>query len=177
MIRKVLIATDGSDHATRAVAFGSDIAAKCDAEVLLLHVMMRGDLSDGLRSWASAEHMAGKEKQPLYQAIAEISPGRFPTKVVIPSDDAATIDQVLRTVGDQVLDQAKKVAHEHGVIKVATRIEDRDPATCILSNIASDGIDLVVSGARGTSDLKALLTGSVSHKISHLSPVPYTMVR
>jgi nucleotide-binding universal stress UspA family protein len=37
--------------------------------------------------------------------------------------------------------------------------------------------NLIVSGARGLSDLKGLLVGSVSHKLSHLSPVTCITVK
>jgi nucleotide-binding universal stress UspA family protein len=177
MIKKVLIATDGSEHANKAVVFGSDIAAKYDAGVVLLHVMLRSDLSESLRRWAAVEHIGGEEPQPLSRAIADISPGGFLADVVISSADAATIDRVLHAVADQVIDQAKQVAREHGVANVSARIEDGDPAARILEVAAAEGVDLVVAGARGLSDLKALLVGSVSHKISHLSPVTCITVR
>ena len=47
----------------------------------------------------------------------------------------------------------------------------------ILETVEAEQADLVVSGARGLSDLKALMVGSVSHKLSHLSPVTCVTVR
>lgn len=44
MYKKVLIATDGSDTASKAVAVGADVAKAVGATVLLLHV---GDSADG----------------------------------------------------------------------------------------------------------------------------------
>ena len=57
MINKVLIATDGSEHAAKAVAFGADIASKYGAEVLLVHVLLRGELTENLRHMAEVEHL------------------------------------------------------------------------------------------------------------------------
>ncbi len=63
MLKKVLIATDGSDHGTKAVAFGSDIAAKYEAEVVLVHVLLRDELSENLRHMAEVEHLTAEGGQ------------------------------------------------------------------------------------------------------------------
>ena len=39
MLKKILIATDGSDHARKAIGHASDIAAKYKATVYLIHVV------------------------------------------------------------------------------------------------------------------------------------------
>jgi len=39
MLKKILIATDGSDHARKAIGFASDIATKYKATVYLIHVV------------------------------------------------------------------------------------------------------------------------------------------
>ncbi len=39
MIKKILVATDGSDHAGKAVEFASDLATKYKATVYLIHVL------------------------------------------------------------------------------------------------------------------------------------------
>jgi nucleotide-binding universal stress UspA family protein len=38
MIKKILVATDGSDYATKGIEFASDLAAKYKATVYLIHV-------------------------------------------------------------------------------------------------------------------------------------------
>ncbi|RKQ95722.1 nucleotide-binding universal stress UspA family protein [Kushneria sinocarnis] len=44
------------------------------------------------------------------------------------------------------------------------------PAHVIVSEAGQLGADAIVMGSRGLSDLKGLVTGSVSHKVSHLAP-------
>ena len=56
-----------------------------------------------------------------------------------------------------------------GVKSVRSVVEDGDPARCILDCATRDNADLVVLGSRGLSDLKGLLLGSVSHKVSQLA--------
>jgi nucleotide-binding universal stress UspA family protein len=49
-------------------------------------------------------------------------------------------------------------------------IEDGDPGKEILRYAEEETANLIVMGSRGLSDLQGLLMGSVSHKVSHLSP-------
>ena len=176
MVKKVLIATDGSEPANKAVDFGSDIAAKYGAEVVLVHVLLRDELSENLRHFAEVEYHAGEGGKPLSEAIAMIPQGRFPVTDLQPKE-TQTPGAVLRAVADEILGEAERRAKEHGVSKVTREIEDGNPVKRILEVAKDTGADLIVTGARGLSDMKALLVGSVSHKLSHLSPVTCITVR
>ena len=57
MIKKVLIATDGSEHARKAVVLGADIAGRYDAEVILLNVLLRNEVSEDLMRMVRIEHL------------------------------------------------------------------------------------------------------------------------
>ncbi len=175
MIKKVLIATDGSGHAEKAVIFGSDIAAKYNAEVLLVHVLLRKEISEELSRMAEIEY--GIDVHPLSEAIANVPEARFPADITFARRDAATPGQALRILGEGILKQAEETAHDHGVDKVGKRIEDGNPVSRILEIAKAENVDLIVSGSRGLSDLKALIVGSVSHKLSQLSPVTCITVR
>ncbi len=177
MIKKVLIATDGSSHARKAVAFGSDIAAKYGAEVVLVHILLRAEVPENLRRMAEVEHLAAEGGKPLAEAFAPVAGGRFPTDFVMPSEKATIPDKVLWAIAEQIVNEAETSARKQGAAKVSKRIEDGDPVREILDIVEAEGIDLVVSGSRGLSDLKALLVGSVSHKLTQLSPVTCICVR
>lgn len=58
MYKKILIATDGSPTAGKALATGASLAKSVGAEVLLLHV---GDPADGKRVLDDAAGRAGKD--------------------------------------------------------------------------------------------------------------------
>lgn len=176
VIQKVLIATDGSAHAAKAVEFGSDIAAKYGAEVVLVHVLLRDELSENLRHLAEVEYHAGAGGKPLAEAIAMIPEGRFPAASIQPRS-AQTPGAVLRAVADEILTQAEREAKQHGVTRISRQIEDGNPVKRILEVAKDSKADLIVTGARGLSDLKALVVGSVSHKLSHLAPVTCITVR
>ena len=177
MIKKVLIATDGSAHARKAVALGSDIASKYGAEVLLVHVLLRNEVSDDLRRMAEIEHLTGEGGRPFAESIAAVPPGRFPAYITFTQEEPATPDSLLQAIGTQILDHAEDLAVEHGVDRISKRIEDGKPVDRILEIAQAEKVDLVVTGARGLSDLAALMLGSTSHKLSHLSPVTCLTVR
>ena len=177
MINKVLIATDGSEHATKAVALGADIASKYDAGVVLIHVLLRNELSENLRHAAEVEQLAAEGGQPLAKAIAAVPFAHYPANILFSESTGPTPDEVLRAVGEHVLNNAEEIAREHGVDTVMRRLEDGNPAKRILEAAYEEKADLVVTGARGLSDVASLLTGSVSHKVSHLAPVTCVTVR
>jgi nucleotide-binding universal stress UspA family protein len=156
MAKTILIATDGSSHANKAVQVGSDIAAKYGAEVVLVHVLLRDHLSENLRQMAEVEY--------------QVAEGLVPK-------DAQTPERVLQAVAEQVLAAAERTAREHGVSKISKQVEDGNPASRILEVAKDVNADMIITGARGLSDLKALLLGSVSHKLSNMSPVTCVTVR
>jgi nucleotide-binding universal stress UspA family protein len=177
MISKVLIATDGSTTARKAIEIGCDLAAKYEAEVVLLHVLLRGEVSENLRHMAEVEFAEAEGGQALAMAIAAVPAGRFPAGIDFGKSPTKGRGEMLRAWGEQILEAAETKAHSHGVTKVEKRIEDGDPAKRIMQAAQETKADLIVLGARGLSDLKSLLVGSVSHKVSHLAPVTCITVR
>lgn len=176
MVRKVLIAVDGSEHAGKAVEFGADLAAKYGAEVVLVHVLLRDDLSENLRHLAEVEYHTAEGRKAISEVIAMIPEARFPAANVAP-EVAQGPDAVLRAVADYVLSDAERRAEAHGVSKLSRQIEDGDPVKRVLEVARDVNADLIVTGARGLSDLEALMVGSVSHKLAHLAPVTCVTVR
>ncbi|MGI9462359.1 MAG: universal stress protein, partial [Aestuariivirgaceae bacterium] len=60
MIKKILVPVDGSPHSVKAVELASDLASKYGAEIILLHVLLRGHMPDGLKKALEIE--VGKRK-------------------------------------------------------------------------------------------------------------------
>ena len=52
-------------------------------------------------------------------------------------------------------------AHTEYIVRMGS------PADVILEEAARVGVDAIVMGSRGLSDIKGLLVGSVSHKVLH----------
>jgi nucleotide-binding universal stress UspA family protein len=178
MVKKILIAIDGSDHAGKAVAFGADIAAKYGAELLLVHVLLRQELPRDLQRIAEAEHLVPGDGRAMPAAAAAGLPvADLGSYLNLADGHVAMTRDVLHELGEKILDNAETVAREHGAGKIVKRIEDGKPIDRILQLARSEKVDLVVTGARGLSDVKALILGSVSHKLAQMSPVTCITVR
>lgn len=79
-------------------------------------------------------------------------------------------------VYQRIVEDLAAEAGRQGVQDVVNLVEEGDAATAILAAAERHDADLIVLGSRGLSDLKALLVGSVSHKVSHLADRPCLIV-
>ncbi len=161
MLKKILVSTDGSDHAGKAVALASDLAAKYGSELVILHVLLRGHLPDELRRLAEIE---GLIEHPAKPPVTEVPMAMAvaPTSI---TDEVASL-QVLDAIGRQIVGNAERVACDHGVKTVRTLVEDGDAAERILDIAKREDVDAIVQGSRGLGTLKGLLLGSVSIKVA-----------
>ncbi len=75
-------------------------------------------------------------------------------------------------VGEKILNDAASAARALGVEAVEVVLKDGEPVAEILNTATTANADLIVMGRRGLSELKGLLLGSVSHKISQLADCP-----
>ncbi|WP_110654156.1 universal stress protein [Salinicola halimionae] len=76
-----------------------------------------------------------------------------------------------REHGEQLLREARlSVGDEVG--DVAYLVVEGPPARVIVEQADRLGVDTIIMGSRGLSDLKGLLVGSVSHKVSHVASCP-----
>jgi nucleotide-binding universal stress UspA family protein len=140
-MKRVLIATDGSDHALKAAEFGAELAAKMDAaELHILAVAYYAPSEEAeLRKFAQIEHLDG-----LTNAVREIAQGH--------------------------VERARRKAEAKGAKTIKTAVVVGDPAEEILAYITANAIDAVVVGRRGRGRIAGLLLGSVSQKLASLAP-------
>jgi len=147
MIKSILVATDASPASHRAIDLAADMAAKYGATLRLLHVVRDMQLPDELRKMAEVEKIFG------------------------PRQD------VLEYVGKKILSDAQGRAKDRGAEKVETALAHGDPATAILETAKETSSDLVVLGTRGLGQVKGMLMGSVSRKVTNLAEVNCLVVR
>ncbi len=65
MIRTILVATDGSDHAKKALTLASDLAAKYGARLVLAHVFLSNAWAETLRALASRKGLSKRLRDLL----------------------------------------------------------------------------------------------------------------
>ena len=171
MYKTILVATDGSEPARRAVERASDLAARYGARLVVVHVLLYGQPWEHIRDLVEAEHLAPENMPPVV--------GLSGTTAAI-ADDAKALQKLYRAieaVGRTIVEAAARTARAKGVTEVSAIIEAGDPAERILSRVASEQADIVVVGSRGLGRLEGLILGSVSHKVSQLAQVPCITVK
>jgi nucleotide-binding universal stress UspA family protein len=141
VIRKILIAHDGSTQARKALHFAIDMAKAFDAELVLLHVISDQPLTETERHWVQTE----------YQHDLQQGSG---------------LDLQIRTLmGRETLTNAEREAVHNKVQSVRTMLSDGDPASTIVEVAEKEKPDLLVLGSRGLGGIQKLLIGSVSEKV------------
>ena len=147
MLKKILVAIDGSQPSQRALDMGAQIAEKFDAILVLIYVIRDMQLPDSLRQMAEVEL---------------VQESRLTT---------------LQKIGQTILGEAAVRAKNHGAKQVLNEVRPGDPAGAILRYAAENAVDLIVMGSRGLGDMESMLLGSVSRKVSNLAKVGCLTVR
>jgi nucleotide-binding universal stress UspA family protein len=168
MIKTLVVPTDGSAHAKKAIDLAADIAEKYGARMVILHVLLRhtseSDIEALCEENAMPEALAKKfedlRESYLEMAAASYEPG--PVFIFVQDD-------ILKEVGDLVLENARLRADSKGVKDIATHIVDGSPADKIIAVAEKENADMIVMGSRGLGKMAGVLMGSVSQKVSHLS--------
>ncbi len=162
MLKKILVSTDGSGHAGKAVALAGDLAAKYGAELIVLHVLLRGHLPEDLRRLVEVEGLVKTADKPPVTEVP-MAMAMAPAHL----EDETVSLQVLSAVGEQIAEAAEQIARDHGAKTVRRLVEDGDAAERILEIAEREKVDAIILGSRGLGTLKGLLLGSVSTKVAH----------
>ena len=168
MIKTIVVPTDGSGHAKKAVDLAADIAEKYGARMVILHILLRHtsefDIEALCRENAMPDALAKKfaDLQQDFLELVTVSADAGPISIPIP-------DELLNEVGDLILGNARKRAESKNVKDITVHILDGAPADQIVAAAGKENADMIVMGSRGLGNIAGLLMGSVSHKVSHLA--------
>jgi nucleotide-binding universal stress UspA family protein len=165
MVKTILVPTDGSLHANKAVDLAGDLAVKYGAKIVLLHVLLRGHMPEGLMRAAQVEHVGATRNAPnnlviIPQEIMARVEGKMGTQLPL---------ETLDFIGKRVLAWAERSCRDKGVQTVETVVEEGNPTEIILDHAKRTKADMIVMGSRGLSSLKGVLMGSISTQVSHLA--------
>jgi len=149
-MEKILVATDGSETAGRAVDRAAELAKATGAKLYILTV--------------ESERIFPLEKiNELVQAKGDVP---------IMMDTPAMLDEFCK----QAATNAEVRARVLGAPAIESEVRWGDAAETILETARSEGVDTIVLGRRGHGRLAGLLVGSVSHKVVSLSPCTVIVV-
>ena len=147
MITSILVATDASPAANRALALAIEMAVRHEAKLEIVHVIRDLQIPANLRGMAEVMNMAGAR------------------------------GDVMMFVAEQVLGDARERASAGGVGDVGTYVGKGDPAGAIIAQAKRRNSDLIVLGTRGLSTTEGMLLGSVSRKVANMCTINCLIVR
>ncbi|MBC8267893.1 MAG: universal stress protein [Rhodospirillaceae bacterium] len=174
MFTRIAVATDGSSTALRAVQVAADLAAKYEAEVIVLHVLLWEDPKDILKRLAFVQHIIDGEPEALAAS------DDVPVQTIIAELESRQLkinEKLITVLGNKVVEQAKLKCREYGINSVNVEILEGNYADQIVAAVKRTGADLVVLGARGLGQLEGLLQGSVSQAVAQKVDSTYLIVR
>jgi nucleotide-binding universal stress UspA family protein len=144
----LLVATDGSHAAEKAVAYAVEFAKRHDSRLVICTV--------------TSERMVRLEH-------AEPDP---------PAVDAnISVDDAGDRIATSALSRAEKVALAAGVNYELDEIYGRNTAAAIAKEASAIGADHIIIGSTGMTQLATCVLGSVAQNVVHYAHCPVTVVR
>lgn len=86
-------------------------------------------------------------------------------------------NQEREKISQQIIEKAAEAARANGITQIETAVAKGDPARTIVNEAKRRGVEAIVMGSRGLSNLRGLVVGSVSHKVSHIADCTVITVR
>jgi nucleotide-binding universal stress UspA family protein len=148
MYKQILIATDGSDLASKAVSHGIVLAKHLKVPVSVVTVT---EVWSGL-DMAHAVESGMKDPISDYEAVATAA-------------------------AKKILDSASKVAQSQGIECSLIHVPDKHPAEGIIATANEIGADLIIVASHGRRGAARLLLGSKANEVVTHSKVPVLIVR
>ena len=159
--KKVLVGTDGSPTAMRAVDAASKLAKALDASLTVVCVyqppseheleQMRSDPNDPVAQWHSSKSTSNV-------------PSEFRWRIAGASH------------AEDVLERAQEHASNQGV-EAEVRAVEGHPAEVLVHLAENEDFDVIAVGSVGMAGAKRLMLGNVPHRISHHSPTDVLILK
>jgi nucleotide-binding universal stress UspA family protein len=169
MIKRALVAVDGSEHPNRATDVACAVASRFGAELIAVHVVPDKPLSEAERRMAEVEFQGEVARDFDLTRLADARDDICLLSQRLTEQAAETARRFRVALGERVMEDAKARARQQAVPSVRTVLREGDPAAAILNVAKEERADIIVMGRRGLGDLAGLLLGSVSHNVTHLA--------
>jgi nucleotide-binding universal stress UspA family protein len=152
LIKKILVALDGSQPANRAFDFALDLAEKYSAKILLLSVIPPIKMPTAVYTASGM------------QPLAPIAMDKYL------EESQARHKKML----SEALKKAKKTKPKS---KVSTKLAEGRPPDEIVKTAKEGNYDIIVIGSRGLGGIKEFLLGSVSDRVADEAACPVLIVK
>ena len=135
-MNKILVATDGSVQAQKAIDFACDLAWKHNAAVYIAHVAFKTKVPEYVVEFVKTERVEGSPERVYMDAL-----------------------------GKDIIERAEDQVRGKGLHNFQSVIMQGEPSEEIIRFAKDHEIDTIVMGNRGLGGMQRLLQGSVSQKV------------
>lgn len=149
MYDSILVPTDGSDLAERAVEHALDLATQYGSTVHALYVIDTRN--------------AGR----MSEAVSDLSSGSAQRQ-----EAEQRRERAAREVTDGVADRGAELG-----VEVVSEVRQGSPEEAVIDYSEAQDVDLIVLGARGRTAVGKFLLGSVAGKVARHAAMPVLLVR
>jgi len=147
VFKRILVPTDGSDLASRAVAGAVELARTHGASLVALHVF---------------PHLPGAQHSSAAPFLQQLEPG---------------YEKGQREESADILDKVAKAATAAGVAVKTLVVESEDIHGQIIAVANQEGCDLICMASHGRSGMVAAVLGSETHKVLIHTQLPVLVLR
>ena len=166
-MKAILVPTDGSSTAEKALEVALDLAQQHKAAVTLFHVLLKDKEPDELLRLPELE-AAGAD---VVDTLRKISRAPEPEHTAeglmagrnLPSRPVG--EDLLRRIGEHILKRAQAQAAARGVPVETLELASDRPAEAIVAAARANSADAIVMGSRGLRYIEAISYGSVSQEV------------
>ena len=160
MIHHILVPTDGSEYAERAVRFSAQVADRrhqAEVSVIYVHLRVQTTSQEGASVPVPGQPLQGES--PLHGE----------------TDDDELVHA--QEIADRAVSEIKSLVTSHDVTVTGRVVVDNRVDDGILKVADEIKADIIVMGTRGLSTLRGAIMGSVSHALIEKAKCPVLIVK
>ena len=151
MIKRILVALDGSESSKHALYYAVEFAEGWNAELTIISVVPK-----------VTSHIFADDSYAILATAKELRSSQ----------------ERMRARYQNILTEAVvKVRHKHPNMKVVTMLREGRPSDIIVNEVENKIYDLIVIGSRGLRGIKGWILGSISHRLVNLCIKPVLIVK
>jgi nucleotide-binding universal stress UspA family protein len=162
----LVVAFDGTEDGKDALELGIQISKQLHSELSVIHIQKNDPSSE-----YSLEENSGYLGQNSLYLIDDMN-----NHPVVPEPSNLFETEEHNNATFAVKSETRRLLDHHHV-KGNVNVLYGEPSEAIISFAADHDADLIVVGSRNMSNLKRLLFGSVSEKVSHRSNIPVLIAK
>jgi len=176
-LNTLLVAVDGSEHASKALLVAAALARQSNADVIVLYVTEEKSVTKAMRQGIEIEYadeIASRMKAVDFnRPIPDES--QYARTMISHSTNISHIVNSLH--GEIILRKAVSELHDKGVKSIKPIQLEGDPADRIIEASEQYKVDTLVMGCRGVGKLTGIVLGSSSQSVAHRAKCSVVIVK